>query len=536
MSSNTTHILSPFQTYLQPQILPSGTLLLLIPLSLLLHRKMTTPNTKLPTPEGSWPLVGSLPVLLPYLKTQRLVEFFAVHQRALNIPLYNAALLGRFTPILADPHEAKRLLTETDTFVRSDTLERTAMGVSKFALFLLPTGPTWKRHRKLVQPGFAPLHIRKTVPVAVRLADRLVGVWRDLLAADEDIVVDIQHHFKCLTLEVIGEVAIGGYEFNIVPTLGTPESVNHKTAELQAMEDLVDGMARRYGSPPMIWRLLGVTERDLRPHVEILKNVAREVIRTKRESAESAVVVPSSDETSTTTARPAKELDVLDRLLHPLSSGDTLTEEEIIDEALGFIMAGHETSSNAILNTTLFLCHNPDKRAKLVEEIARVLGKGGVPTWENLSELKYLDCVIKEVQRLANPIGLNPRTTIKDTTLCGHFIPKNTEVILNIHSLHRSPEHWGPTADHFIPERWTDDPLAKEAEAKGAYMPFGAGEMMCVGFRMALVEIKVIIIRLLQNFDLQLLPESEQKFKWSTHGVPSTYKGGVLVKLKDFRQ
>ncbi|KAJ3053310.1 hypothetical protein HK097_004550 [Rhizophlyctis rosea] len=498
------------------------TLLVLIPVSLLVVRQMFGSSSNLPTPPGTLPLIGSLRTLLPYLRDGRLVEFFADNQAALGVPLYNAALLGKLTPILSDPYEAKRLLTDTDTFVRSDTLEKLAQGVSKYALFLLPTGPTWKRHRKLVQPGFAPLHLRRTVPIATEFADRFVNVWTNLIALDEDIVIDLQHHVKCLTLDIIGMVAIGGHDFNATPGLSTPATVNAKTREMQAMEDLTDGMAKRYGSPPLVWTLLGVTEQKLKPYVDIVNQVAVNVVKRKREE--------ESRLDSTEEGKSAKEMDVLDRLLHP-PSGDALTEEEIVDEAHGFLMAGHETTSNAVLNALLFLMHNPDKRDKLVAEINDVLGKKGAPTWENLSELKYLDSVVKETQRLSNSIGINPRTTIKDTTICGHFIPKGTEVILNIHSLHRDPAHWGPDADKFTPERWTDDPLAKEAEAKGAFIPFGAGEMMCVGFRMALIKIKVILIRLLQNFTVELLPAEKQKFKWSTHGVASTYKGGILVKV-----
>lgn len=198
----------------------------------------------------------------------------------------------------------------------------------------------------------------------------------------------------------------------------------------------------------------------------------------------------------------AGDRDVLAMLLQARDEdGDTaMSEEELIGHVGVMFAAGHETSANALTWTLFLLSQHPEIRAAVCEEARGVL-RGEAPRAEQLPELQLLERVIRESMRLLPPVPWNARYTTQPTEVLGHELPVGTEIFLSIYQTHHMPELY-PQPERFNPARWeTIDPGPHE------YNPFSAGPRMCIGATFAMIEIKVVLSMLLQQFRPVFVPD-----------------------------
>ncbi|KAJ7305927.1 hypothetical protein JRQ81_010293, partial [Phrynocephalus forsythii] len=180
-----------------------------------------------------------------------------------------------------------------------------------------------------------------------------------------------------------------------------------------------------------------------------------------------------------------------------------LTDEEIIAQAIIFIFAGYEPSSNSLSFLAYSLATHPDVQQKIQDEIDSVLPNKAPLTYDAIMNLEYLDMVVNETQRLYPLGGRIERASKKDVEINGVTIPKGTVVMISPYVLHRNPEFW-PEPEEFRPERFSKenniDPYT--------FLPFGAGPRNCIGMRFALVTMKVAIVALLQHFSFRVCKET----------------------------
>jgi cytochrome P450 len=176
-------------------------------------------------------------------------------------------------------------------------------------------------------------------------------------------------------------------------------------------------------------------------------------------------------------------------------TGEHLTDQELRDEAITLLMAGHETSSGALTWAYYLLGKNPEVRERFHAELDEVLGDR-LPTMEDLPRLTFTDAVFSEALRLYPPVWVLARRAQVDYVACGYQIPRNSVLIISPYVLHRDPTWW-PEPERFAPQRFIespvdDDPLAGHAKApdrpKLAYLPFGAGPRQCIGNAFAQME------------------------------------------------
>lgn len=195
--------------------------------------------------------------------------------------------------------------------------------------------------------------------------------------------------------------------------------------------------------------------------------------------------------------------DVLSLLLQAKDEdgNPAFTDDEIIGHIAVFIMAGHETSSNALAWTFFLLSQHPQVMKKLRLELDLNLGDKP-PTYETLKQLTYLDAVIKESMRLLPPVPMSARVVASPVELGGYHLPVGTEVgFSHFHTHHDPAIYQNPEA--FYPERWEEiKPSAHE------YMPFSAGIRACIGMPFALMEIPLILALTLQRYRLELIPNA----------------------------
>ncbi|XP_041943109.1 cytochrome P450 3A27-like [Alosa sapidissima] len=182
-----------------------------------------------------------------------------------------------------------------------------------------------------------------------------------------------------------------------------------------------------------------------------------------------------------------------------------LTEHEILSQSFLFILAGYDTTSNTLGFLAYSIAINPDVLNKLIEEIDSVFPNNAPVTYEKLMHLEYLDMVICESQRMWPAAPRLERMCKQTVVINGVTIPKGTLVAVPVPILHHDPELW-TSPEAFNPERFSKD--NKESIDPYAYLPFGIGPRNCIGMRFALMLVKLIMVQLLQNFNLETCKET----------------------------
>ncbi|MEC9071226.1 MAG: cytochrome P450, partial [Myxococcota bacterium] len=180
-------------------------------------------------------------------------------------------------------------------------------------------------------------------------------------------------------------------------------------------------------------------------------------------------------------------------------TGEALTEQNLVDGVLTMLIAGHETTANALAWTWQLLGDNPEAEAKVRAEVDEVL-EGRLATLEDLPRLTYTTMVIHEALRLRPPGWFFGRTAEADDELGGFPIPAGWLVIMSPYATHRHPEFW-PEPERFLPERHS--PEATEARRPFAYFPFSGGPRNCIGSNFAMMEMQLVVATLIQRVQLE---------------------------------
>jgi len=180
--------------------------------------------------------------------------------------------------------------------------------------------------------------------------------------------------------------------------------------------------------------------------------------------------------------------------------GTAMSENQLLDELNILLVAGHETSANALAWAFALLAHHPAAQEKLAAEIARELPAGRLVEFEDLPRLPYALHVVQEAMRLYPPAWIIDRTATEADEFEGVPIAKGTIFSLYIYGLHHHPGLW-PEAEVFRPERFV--PGAAPTPPAYGYLPFGGGPRLCVGQQFALTELQLVLIQTLREFRVE---------------------------------
>ena len=418
--------------------------------------------------------------------------------------IYKADFLARRLLIITDAASAKRIFTEPDTFYRNDMFQNNVMDVMRYALFVIPSGEEWKRHRKLLQPGFAPSHLRHATIMSQKTIDIFIRHLDIKFKNKESAVFNMFHVFHAIALDIIGHVAFG-YDFQ--STQNQLDGVHDEGYAL--METMSKAIRTRFIIPKLFWRFFGVHYNSPNSKkIQTYFTQAIEKVISKRKETNQAGIVQKD-----------YEMDVLQRLLR---SEDKMPMEELRTEIIGFFLAGHETTANALTCIFYEVSKRPDVQNKIFQEVSRFEQD---VTFEEISQLKYVENVIKEVLRIHPIVQRTTRCTAHDTQVLGHTIPQGTWLMLNIGGLHVKEEYWNEP-HVFNPDRWETDTIVP-----GSYLPFGDGPRNCIGQKMALLEMKVILASLFRRYRIKLVPDQEIQFSMDiTYGLK---KYGLEVEFEE---
>jgi cytochrome P450 len=182
--------------------------------------------------------------------------------------------------------------------------------------------------------------------------------------------------------------------------------------------------------------------------------------------------------------------------------GSAMTDRQLRDEIMTFLLAGHETTAVSLSWTWYLLSQHPEVAQKLRQELNNVLG-GRTPQLEDLARLPYTDRVVKESMRLYPPAWSLARSVAKEIDIADYRVPVGANVVMSPWIMHRDPRFFD-RPEQFDPDRWTEQ--SAQQLPRFAYFPFGGGPRFCIGASFAVMEANLLLAAIAQRFQLRLVP------------------------------
>jgi cytochrome P450 len=219
----------------------------------------------------------------------------------------------------------------------------------------------------------------------------------------------------------------------------------------------------------------------------------------------------------------------MDDILSLLIKSNDFSDEDLANQTLTMLAAGHETTSSALSWVLYLLSKYPEYQTRLRAEIRATLpnpstGSSAI-TAADIDRLPLLAAVCQETLRLYPTVPVTGRISVRDTRINDVHIPKDTFVVLSPWAINRSKKHWGPTAEEFLPERWisADGTANKTGGATSNYsqITFLHGPRSCIGQDFAASELKCLCATLVGKFQFELA-RSEEGGQYTPAGVVTT--------------
>ena len=431
-----------------------------------------------PGPEG-------LPIIGNYLQLRKDILSLMVDARERYGDVVRFRIGPRVIHILSNPDHVRHvMLTRRDNYDKTARSSQQIRYLSGMSL-LVSNGTDWQVKRRLLQPAFKINTVRTYFALMAELAEAChAGI-----AAKEP--VDISSLMSQLTYRVVGLALMSD---DLVETGGEVQ---------RAMGRCLRHLYNRINHPSApLWVPSPANIGFMRARKR-LRDVVATVLR--KRSNKSGVH------------------DLLSEMISAKNS-DTdhvLDDTWLRDEVVTLLLAGHETTANALTFCITLLAKHRSIQDGVYAEIEKVLG-GRPLQISDIDSLRYTLCVFQESLRLYPPIWAMERFVKQNDVLDGYDIPKGSTVFISVYSMHRHPAFW-QTPDRFDPERFVN------GDKPAAYLPFGLGPRMCLGMNFALQEAMVILVSLLQRFELV----DTQNFKVQPEpGITLRVRGAVPITLK----
>ena len=358
------------------------------------------------------------------------------------------------------------LVTHQRNFTKSRGLERARKLLGDG--LLTAEGQTHLRHRRLLQPAFHRDRIAAYAQVMIDYASRVSGRWQD------GATLDISREMMRVTLSIAGKALFD--------------------TDVESSADEV-GVA--------VTAVLESFWLNLLPGADFLEKLPIPKLRRAHASRLEldALIYRMID--ARRASGDAHRGDMLSMLIDAQDEDTAgLTDEEVRDEAITILLAGHETTANALTWTLYLLSQNPDAESKLHAELDQVLA-GRVPEPHDYAQLAYTRKILTESMRLYPPAWVIGRRAIAEYALGDYTLPARAIVFMSPYVMHRNARFYAD-ATRFDPDRWTAS--FEAALPKFAYFPFGGGARQCIGEQFAWMEGVLVLATIARSWRLSLDP------------------------------
>ncbi|KAF1982572.1 putative P450 monooxygenase [Aulographum hederae CBS 113979] len=389
---------------------------------------------------------------------------------------------------------------------------------------IIVEGDMHKFQRKHIMPVFSFRHIKELYPMmwkkAISLTEGVMAEMHDT----PDRVVEINHWSNKVTMDIIGVAGLGR-EFNSLKNSDDELIQNYEEILEPTTEKVIYFVCNLLIPQPILQALPWKLNKRVNIITSNLKTICRQLVRDKRE-----LVKKNADD----------HLDILSVLL----KSNNFSDDELVDQLLTFLAAGHETTSSAFTWATHLLSKNPTIQSRLRSEILSAVPPADTIGPETdlasiLESLPLLNGVCNETVRLYPTVPITIREAVRPTELLGNHIPAGTAVVVCPLAINRSAELWGPDAKEFKPDRWINEETGTPnktggAESNYAIATFLHGPRSCIGQGFAMAELRCLIAAFICRFAWEMADPKEEPV---VAGVITTKpRDGMHLRLKKFEE
>ena len=389
--------------------------------------------------------------------------------------LFGRSILGTRL-VVSDPAAIKRVFLDNVQNYRKDDLQLRVLKPALGEGLLTTEGDVWKAQRHTLSPIFSPRHVAGFAPAMIRVAETVV---EDYAGLADGAVLDMADDMARITLRVLEQTL---FSQGLMRDPGQFQRAVTQYFETFGRIDPLDLL----GAPdflPRLGRLAG------KGSLNFLHKAVDDII-----TARKALMVAQDP-------LPDDLLTLLLQAQNP-DTGIEMSDNEVRDNIVTFIGAGHETTANSLTWALYLLSQSPDWRARVETEIDSA--KGRPPQPFDAEAYPVLRAVLEEAMRLYPPAAVLSRAAVQADIVGGITIPAGTIVTISPYLVHRHKRLWDDP-DQFDPQRFLE-PNRRKID-RFAFIPFGAGPRICIGMAFAMQEMLIVLSRLLQHYRFDLAPD-----------------------------
>ncbi|GMP67509.1 hypothetical protein CsSME_00027463 [Camellia sinensis var. sinensis] len=404
-----------------------------------------------------------------------------------NISNYGKKSFTWFGPIphinIVDPELVKEVLSKNFNYQKAKSNKLIANGLTSL------DGEQWAKHRKIINPAFHMEKLKHMVPAFYLCCSEMISKWENNIASTEgSCEVDVWPYLQTLTSDVISRAAFGSsYEDG------------RKIFKLQ--KELLVLILQTLSTVYIPGARFLPTKRNRR-----MKEIDKEIHAILRVMIDKRMKAMKEGETS--------KDDLLGILLesnlkeieqHGYNRKDGMAIEEVIEECKLFYIVGQETTAILLVWTMILLGRHQNWQQRAREEVLQVFGSDK-PNFDGLNHLKIVTMILYEVLRLYPPLVRMKRVVHGDMKLGGITLPEGVVVSLQVMLLHYDHEIWGDDVKEFKPERFAEGVSKATKNNQPSFFPFSSGPRVCIGQNFSMLEAKMAIATILQQFSFELSP------------------------------
>jgi cytochrome P450 len=418
-----------------------------------------------------------------------------------TLPWLQVRFFGQLTTICHDPSLIRHVLVDNAQNYAMQPIRQLVLRPILRDGLLTAEGDVWKRSRKAMAPVFTPRHARGFAGQMLKMSEAFAERYAE--PAKKGAEVNVATGMTELTYEILAETLFSGEI--ATGTEGFAERVDSLLHNMGRIDPLDLLLAPAW--IPRVTRLPG------RKALKAFRRIVADTMQARRAKMDAGETVPG---------------DFLTLLLR-VEGPDGLTRDEVEDNILTFIGAGHETTARALAWALFCVAETPQFRILMEEEIDRVLADGADPVdWLEL--MPHVRAAFEEAMRLYPPAPSINRAPVEDDTWTAAdgttlTLPKGESVLVMPWTLHRHELYWDRPR-HFMPERFL--PGNREKIHRFQYLPFGAGPRVCIGATFALQEAVIALAVLMKRYRFDVTGNTNP---WPVQRLTTQPLNGIVLRV-----
>jgi cytochrome P450 len=449
------------------------------------RRQQLTP----PMPKGHW-FFGNGPEA-----AANPLKFYCRVWQELGDVVKMRTIFGIEWYLVANPAGAERVLQTNQANYKKPKLFTAALGMIAGNGLVTSEGDFWRRQRRLAQPAFHRSKLNYLGEMMTAAAQETVENWKNTFARTGE-TFDVADEMTKLTVKIAADTL---FSADI-----SADAERFSNSLKIALEHVSYRMRYPFALPEIVPT---ARNRQFNHARRTLDEIVLKIIRQRR-------------------LKPEDTGDLLSMLMlaRDEETGEMMSDEQLKDEVMTLLIAGHETTAAGLAWAWYLLARTPCARARLRAELELNL-QGKAPTVDDLPKLSYTRMVFEETMRLFPPAWGQPRQSIGGDEIGGYHIDAGKMLVVSQYIVHRHPDFWS-CPEEFMPERFSAENGLKRPHF--AYFPFGGGARQCIGNHFAMMEAQIVLATIAQNFLPQIAatetPELDPTFALRP-------KNGLMMRL-----